>query len=88
MDSSTHYSAFQTVGLHCQTPTLTYACHAERQFVPFLWWSLVWPGREANSRPTVREADTLTTKPTVSLHEQNNMQAYVFIENIILEIVI
>ena len=34
------------------------------QFVPFLWWSLVWPGREANSRPTVREADTLPTEPT------------------------
>ena len=28
----------------------------------FLWWSLVWPGREANSRPTVREADTLPTR--------------------------
>ena len=25
---------------------------------------LVWPGREANSRPIVWEADTLTTKPT------------------------
>ena len=40
--------------------------YAGRQFVPFLWWSLVWPGREANSRPTVRETDTLTTKPTRS----------------------
>ena len=28
------------------------------------WWSLVWPGREAKSRPTVREADTLPTEPT------------------------
>ena len=37
--------------------------YAGRQFVPFLWWSLVWPGREANSRPTVREADTLPTEP-------------------------
>ena len=37
--------------------------YAGRQFVPFLWWSLVWPGREANSR-TVREADTLPTEPT------------------------
>ena len=35
-----------------------------RQFVPFLWWSLVWPDREENSRPTVREADTLVTEPT------------------------
>ena len=38
--------------------------YAGRQFVPFLQWSLVWPGREANSRPTVREADTLPTEPT------------------------
>ena len=38
--------------------------YAGRQFVPFLWWSLVWPSREANSRPTVREADTLPTEPT------------------------
>ena len=38
--------------------------YAGRQFVPFLWWSLVWPGREANSRPTVREADTIPTEPT------------------------
>ena len=32
-------------------------------FVPFLWWLLVLPSREANSQPTVWEADTLTTKP-------------------------
>ena len=38
--------------------------YAGRQLVPFLWWSLVWPGRDANSRPSVWEADTLTTKPT------------------------
>ena len=38
--------------------------YAGRQFVPFLWWSLVWPGREANSRSTVRKADTLPTEPT------------------------
>ena len=38
--------------------------YAGRQFVPFLLWSLVWPGWEANSRPTVREADTLPTEPT------------------------
>ena len=38
--------------------------YAGRQCVPFLWLSLVWPGREANSRPTVREADTLPTEPT------------------------
>ena len=38
--------------------------YAGRQFLPFLWWSLVWPGREANSWPTVREADMLPTEPT------------------------
>ena len=38
--------------------------YAGRQFVQSLWWSLVWPGREANSRPTVREADMLLTEPT------------------------
>ena len=26
IDSSTHYPAFYTVGLHCQTSTLTHAC--------------------------------------------------------------
>ena len=31
----THYPAFKTVGLHCQTATLTPACHAGRQFVPY-----------------------------------------------------
>ena len=30
----------------------------------FLCWPLVWPGLDANPRPTVWEADTLTTKPT------------------------
>ena len=38
-----------------------YACS---QFVQFLWWSLVWPGRDANPWPTMWEADMLTTKPT------------------------
>ena len=41
IDSSTHYPAFWTVGLHCQTPTLTHACNSGRQFVPFLCWSFV-----------------------------------------------
>ena len=53
----------RTVGLHCQTPTQTHCVPCRGQFVPFLWWSLVWPGREANSRLTVWEADMLTTKP-------------------------
>ena len=35
IDSSKHYLAFYTVGLHCQTPTLAHACQAGRQFVPF-----------------------------------------------------
>ena len=39
-------------------------CNAGRQFVPFLWWSLVWLGRDANPQPTMWEADMLTTKPT------------------------
>ena len=35
IDSSTHYLAFYTVGLHCQTPTQMPVCQAGRQFVPF-----------------------------------------------------
>ena len=38
--------------MHCQTPTRTHACQAGRQFVLFLWWSLVKPGQGANPRPT------------------------------------
>ena len=30
-------------------PTLMHACQAGRQFVPFLWWSLVWPSLGANT---------------------------------------
>ena len=41
-----------------------HACNAGKQFVAFLWWSLVLPGRDANPQPTVWEADMLTTKPT------------------------
>ena len=37
-----HYLTFNTFRQHCQTPTLTHVCNAERQFVPFLWWSMVW----------------------------------------------
>ena len=36
IDSYTHYPAFYTVRLPCQTPTLMLACQAGRQFVPFL----------------------------------------------------
>ena len=48
--------------------------YAGRQFVPLLWWSLVWPGREANSQPTVREADTLPTEPTRHGRKSINFQ--------------
>ena len=41
--------------------TLMHVCQAGRQFVPFLWWSLVWPGRDSNPWPTVWEADMLIT---------------------------
>ena len=47
IDSTTNYPTFYTVGLYCQTPTLTPACQAEREFVLFfdgLWYDLagVW----------------------------------------------
>ena len=32
VDSFTHYPAFKTVGLHCQTPTLKPACQGGTQF--------------------------------------------------------
>ena len=57
--------------------------YAGRQFVPFLWWSLVWPGREANSRPTVWEADTLPTEPTrhghLSVQWNSSCEANLFV---------
>ena len=77
IDSSTHYAAFYTFGLHCQTPTLTPACQAGSQFVPFLWWSFVWPGWGMNQRPAW-EADTLTTKPSrTRIFPQNILYARV-----------
>ena len=63
IDRSTHYPAFYIVRLHCQTPTLITTCHAGSQFVPYLWWSSVWPGWDANPRPTTWEVDMLITKP-------------------------
>ena len=49
-----------TVRLKCQTPTLMPACQEGRhQFVPILWWPLVWPSWGANPH-----MDTLTTKPS------------------------
>ena len=55
--NSTHYPAFYTVRLHCQTPTLTPAYQAGRQFAPYLNWYLV-PGRDVNPQPTAWEAET------------------------------
>ena len=40
------------------------ALRAGRQFVSFVWRSLVRPSRDANPRPTVWKADMITTKPT------------------------
>ena len=37
------------------------ACQAGRQFVLFLWWSLVWLDGNVNPRPIAWETDTLTT---------------------------
>ena len=65
VDSSTHYPAFYTVRLHCQTPTLMpHVCQAGGQFVPFLWWSLVWFSWSTNQRPTAWGAGWLATKPS------------------------
>ena len=56
------------VGLTCRliraTQTTCINVAFVNSFVPFLWWSLVWPGWDANPRPTVWEGDTITTKPT------------------------
>ena len=52
IDSWTHYPAFETVKVHCQTHTHIHACQAGRQFVPFLSLSLVWPSHGANPRST------------------------------------
>ena len=45
---------FTQSGCTAKIPTPTPASQERRQFVPFLYWSLVWPGRDAN---------TLTTYP-------------------------
>ena len=51
--------------LDCQTPTPKPAYQAGRRFVPFLWWSLLWPGCGTNPGPTTWEVDTLTIKLTL-----------------------
>ena len=64
IDSYKRYPAYYKVRLHRQTPTLMHMCQAERQFVSFLWWSLVWPSRGANPQAAVWKVVTLTTKPS------------------------
>ena len=64
IQSSTHWSAFYTVKLHCQTPPLKPACKEGRQFVQFLWWSLVWLDQGPNPWPTPWEADMLIIEPS------------------------
>ena len=61
IDSSICYLAFFMVGLYCQTPTRIPACQVMGLSVPFLWWSLVWPGWGMNLLSTAWEADKLTT---------------------------
>ena len=53
------------VRTHCPL-TLRHACQAGRQFVPFLWWSLVWPGRGMNPRPTACDDTLITKHPSVT----------------------
>ena len=49
---------------NCQITTLMHCVSCREAVCTIFWWFLVWPGRDANLRPTVWEADTLTTKPT------------------------
>ena len=53
IDSSIHYPVSYTVRLQCQT------CQAGRQFVSYLWWSLMWPTQGKNPQPTTWKVDTL-----------------------------
>ena len=54
----TTWHILNTVRLHCQTPTLMPVSQAA-----FSWWSLIQPCQDANSGPSARDAETLTTKP-------------------------
>ena len=56
--NSTHSAAIYTVRLHCKTPTLMFACHEGRQFVPFydgVWCNAV--GREPTTYRIRRHAN-------------------------------
>ena len=64
IDYSTHYQAILDSQAALSKSTLMRACHAGKHSVPFLWLSLVWPGRDANPQHIVWEVDTLTNKPT------------------------
>ena len=63
----THYQALYTVRLHCKAPKQMAAYQSGRQFVPFLWWSLVWPGWGVNLLSSASEVNTLTTLWKVSI---------------------
>ena len=45
-----------------------------RQFVPFLWWSSVWPGQDLNPWPTAWEEEDKLYNATLCL--QNTFQAF------------
>ena len=45
-------------------------CLWEEQFLPFLWWSLVWPVQGFNQRPGAWEADMQTTERTRCRYEE------------------
>ena len=51
IDSSTHYPAFYTVGLHCQTPTLTHACLCREAVctIFMMVFGMTRPGRETTT---------------------------------------
>ena len=62
IDSSTHYPAFKTIGLHSLTPTLTH-CVPCREAVCTIFMMVFGMTRPGGELTTYREADTLTTKP-------------------------
>ena len=47
------------------------ACLAGRQFMPFQWWSLVWPGLGVNPWPTTWEANMLPSGQMTLEQHQN-----------------
>ena len=53
-----------------------HVCHAGRQFVPILWWSLVWIDCGANPRPTAWQANMWTTVRTWCIFRFNTSIIY------------